>query len=159
MSHVTCIKKAYRPPQLSPTPEVTMTQSEPQPDSVLKQLQLITRILTIAHADRVGNELSKIATTDDRKRMWILIDGKRMSKDIAKKLKISDRAVSYFLNEASVAGFIENPPRKPPVKLIDFTPPSWLSLAEGLEEEESEQESRQGSVSVPPTSPSQPGPE
>src|SRR5437867_2303710 len=108
-----------------------MTQPEPPQDPVLKQLQLITRILTIAHADRVANELAKIATTDDRKRMWILIDGKQMAKDIAKKLNVSDRAVNYFLREVTLAGFVENPPRKPPAKLIDFTPPSWLPLAEG----------------------------
>jgi hypothetical protein len=111
-----------------------MTQPESPQDPVLKQLQLITRILTIAHADRVANELAKIATTDDRKKMWILIDGKQMSRDIARKLNVSDRAVNYFLREATLAGFVENPRRKPPAKLIDFTPPSWLPLGEGLEE-------------------------
>src|SRR2546422_5976379 len=108
-----------------------MTQPEPPQDPVLKQLRLIARILTFAHADRVTIELAKIASTDDRKRMWILIDGVQMSKDIAKRLNVSDRAVNYFLSEAALAGFIENSPRKPPVKQIDFTPPSWLALMAG----------------------------
>jgi hypothetical protein len=103
----------------------------------LAELRKISKILLLANASVVESELDKIATSDDRKRMWVLVNGFRMPKDIAGQLKITDRAVRYFLDALAAAGFIENRKGEPPRKILDYVPPSWIELAQVEEKEES----------------------
>jgi hypothetical protein len=49
----------------------------------LHELKKISKILLLAFAPAIEKELSKVITSKARKKMWILIDGKRMPKDIA----------------------------------------------------------------------------
>lgn len=97
----------------------------------LKELQKITKILTLAHAETLEKELSKYATTDERKKIWVLIDGVKMPKSMVSLIKgIKVRAIEIFLKEIERAGWIENPRKKPPRKLIDYVPPAWIDLLE-----------------------------
>ena len=99
--------------------------------ATISELRKISRLLTLAYSERIEAELSKIASTDERKKMWVLVDGKNMPKDIARAAGVkSDRAVNYFLSQAASAGFVSNPPRIPPVRSIDYVPPTWLALLE-----------------------------
>lgn len=95
-------------------------------DAIISELKAIKKILLLINASRVEEEISKIANTDTRKKMWILIDGKTMPTEIAENVEVTPMAVSYFLNAASTAGLIIYNPREPPVRLIDYVPPSWL---------------------------------
>ena len=107
-----------------------MDKKEP----LLKELQKITKILTLAHANSLEKSISKYATTDTRKKIWVLIDGVNMPKDMVTKIgKVKVRAIERFLDVLENAGLIENPRRKPPSKLIDFVPSSWIELL-GIEE-------------------------
>ncbi len=103
---------------------------------ILKELRKISKLFTLIHGNAIEKELGKIANTEKRKIMWVLIDGYRMSKDIAKIVKVTEDAVNKFLREMSRAGFVENPRRKPPKRLIDYVPPSWIELAEKFVGEE-----------------------
>jgi hypothetical protein len=97
----------------------------------LEELRKIKKILTLSQGDALENELSKIASTDERKKVWILIDGETLPDEIAKKVdNIKRRAVYTFINELEKSGWIENPSRKPPQKLVEYIPPSWLKLLE-----------------------------
>lgn len=101
----------------------------------VKELERISRILMLVHAEEIESELSKYATTDERKKVWVLIDGKNMPKDMAKlagNLKV--RAIEIFLKQLAKAKLIENPSRKPPSKLIDYVPLSWTELLENEKE-------------------------
>jgi hypothetical protein len=102
----------------------------------LAELRKISKILLLVNAPVIESELGKIATTNDRKRMWVLIDGVRMPKDIATLLKVTDRAVRYFLDVLTAAGFIENVRGEPPKKILDYVPPSWIELVQVEEKEE-----------------------
>jgi len=104
----------------------------------LHELRKISKILTLANASIIEGELSKIAKTDSRKKMWVLIDGKRMPQDIAKMIGVTRRAVTYFLDDAAAAEFIKYNPYEPPRRLLDYVPPSWIDLVtkERGEEEE-----------------------
>jgi len=105
----------------------------------LKELQKITKILTFAHAKAVEDEISKYATTDERKKVWVLIDGKNMTKDMVRLIgKVKTRAVDTFLKELEKAGLIENPRKKPPRKLIDYVPPVWIALLEETKDKKKE---------------------
>jgi len=85
--------------------------------------------LTFAHGEKLEKELSKIASTKDRKKAWVLIDGEAFPKDIAKGVgKITMQAIYDFLEELENAGWIRNPKRKPPMRSIDYVPPDWVKL-------------------------------
>lgn len=106
----------------------------------LSELKEISKILILANAGLVENELSKYATTDDRKRIWVLIDGKKMSKKIAESIGVTERGVDKFLKTLVMAELIENPRGKPPKKIINYVPPTWLELIKvEIPEEKGEQ--------------------
>lgn len=96
----------------------------------LKELQKISKILTLANSDSLEEAISKYATTDKRKKIWVLIDGINMAIDIIDKTSIKRRTVYEFLEVLENVKLIENPKRKPPIKLIDFGPASWIELLE-----------------------------
>jgi hypothetical protein len=101
---------------------------EKEKDPTLRELKKISKILTLANAPVIEKELSKIANSDARKIMWVLIDGKRMPKDIAQEVGVTQMAVSYFLNAACTAEAIEYTQREPPRRMLDYVPPSWIEL-------------------------------
>jgi hypothetical protein len=106
----------------------------------LGELRKISKILILANAEAIEDELSKYATTDERKKVWVLIDGKRMSKEIAQTAGIKRRAVDLFLKILEGAELIQNPRGKPPKRILDYVPPSWLELIKIEVPKEEEQE-------------------
>ena len=110
----------------------------------LAELRKISRILTLVNAKVVEDKLSEYATTDNRKKIWTLIDGKRMPNNIAQSIRISTRSVERFLKILETAELIENLRGKPPKRLLDYVPPSWLELVKvevsGEEEEQKSEE-------------------
>jgi|GEM_PF-842683 len=105
-------------------------------DLVLEELKRISKILTLAHGESLEKELSKIATSDERKKIWVLIDCVKLPKDIAKEVGVSVRSVNRFLSIGEKVGLIENPWGKPPRRLIDYVPATWVELIKLPEEEE-----------------------
>ncbi len=95
---------------------------------MLRELKKMSKILLLANAAVVEKELSKIASSNVRKKMWVLIDGKRMPKDIAKEADVTQMAVSYFLTAAAAAEFIEYRKGEPPSRILDYVPPEWIDL-------------------------------
>lgn len=98
--------------------------------SDVAELKNISKILTLVNAEKLEDELSKYATTDERKKIWILIDGQNMSKEIGESIGFTEDGVNKFLKTLKLAGLIENPRKQPPKKLLDYVPPSWLELVE-----------------------------
>jgi len=99
-------------------------------DLILHELKKISKILTLANAEAIEDELSKIANSNARKKMWVLIDGEKMPNDLAREAGVTAAAVSYFLKAAAKADFIKYVQREPPRKILDYTPPSWIELIE-----------------------------
>lgn len=94
----------------------------------LTELKKISKILILSNAQTLEKELSKYATTEDRKRVWALIDGKILPKEIAIAIGGSRRAVEIFLKGLENAELIECTYGKPPKKIVDFVPASWIDL-------------------------------
>ena len=69
----------------------------PVDEEILKELKKISKIITISNGSVIEKELSKFATTDKRKQIWALIDGKRNSDQIAKEIGITNQAVVITL--------------------------------------------------------------
>lgn len=108
----------------------------------LMELRKITKILTLAHGDSLERAIAKYASTDNRKIIWVLIDGSNMPNDIIRKMgttRIKRRTVYDFLEVLEEVKLIVNPKRKPPKRLIDFVPSSWIELYEKKAKEKRKQ--------------------
>jgi len=97
----------------------------------LKELKKITRILTITNAEALEKVIAKYASTNERKKIWVLIDGTRLPKHMVAIIgNIKKRAIELFLDELERGQLITNPKRKPAEKLVDYVPPEWVELFE-----------------------------
>jgi hypothetical protein len=97
-------------------------------DAMLRELKKISKTLILVNAGAVERELSKIATTNERKKLWVLMDGKRMPADIAKEAGVTAMTVSYFLNAGIVAELVEYKRGEPPRRILGYVPPNWIEL-------------------------------
>ncbi|MCW4004983.1 MAG: LacI family DNA-binding transcriptional regulator [Candidatus Bathyarchaeota archaeon] len=113
-----------------------------QDNLVLNELRKISKILLLSNSAQIDNELEKVADNEARKKMWVLIDGKRMPKDFATEVGVSLMTVSRFLDSASAADLVAYTPKKPPVKTLDYVPPSWLNLVFAETKEEPQEQSK-----------------
>ncbi len=109
-------------------------------EASLKELKKISKVLLLANAAVIEAELSKIATTNDRKKIWVLMDGNRMPADIAQEAKVTAMTVSNFVNAGKVAELIEYKKGEPPKRILDYVPPSWTELAKTVVIEETKGE-------------------
>jgi len=107
---------------------------------MLRELRNISKILLLANSRMVESELSKVVSTVERKKMWVLIDGETSSKSIADKLGVSQRGVQYFLRDAKATGFVDLSGEFPE-KTFDYVPPAWLEITALTESSGQERES------------------
>jgi hypothetical protein len=106
----------------------------------LDELRKISKMLALANAKVLEDELSKYATTKERKKAWILIDGNRMPDEIGANAGMKLRTIQEFLKILVDATLIENIRGKPPKKLLDYVPASWLDLIKPEEKEKKQKE-------------------
>jgi len=98
----------------------------------LRELRVISKILLLANARTVESELSKVVSTTARRKMWILIDGTKSTKQIADEIGVSQRAVQIFLKDAKTTGFIDLDGEFPR-RTLDYVPPEWLEVEASAE--------------------------
>ena len=94
----------------------------------IRELRKITKILLLVNSEIIERELSKFATTNERKKMWALMNGEILPKDLGTAANVTPQAVSYFLAAGKATGLIEYSPRIPPRRVLDYVPPKWLEL-------------------------------
>lgn len=94
----------------------------------LTELRKISKILVFVNAKTLETELSKFATTSERKRAWVLIDGNRLPEEIGENAGMKLRTIQDYLKILVDATLIENFRGKPPKRLLDYVPASWLDL-------------------------------
>ena len=101
----------------------------------LIELRKISKLLALVNAKTLEAELSKYATTDERKKAWVLIDGNRLPEEIGENSGMKLRTIQDFLKTLVEADLIENARGIPPKKLLDYVPASWLDLLKPEPEE------------------------
>lgn len=95
------------------------------------------RVLTeIQLRGPVKNELSRLASSNDRKRIWILCDGATTTAEIAKRVGVTRRAVQYFVQDGLKSGLLDVDKRGYPRRTVDWIPPDWELAARGTRLEE-----------------------
>lgn len=104
-------------------------------DELLREIRNMSRVILLANAKVIEGELAKIATTIERKKMWVLMDGVRRPKDIATIVKVTPMAVSYFLSAGTAAKLVDYRPGEAPRRAVDYVPPTWIDLSKLPESE------------------------
>src|SRR6058998_2786908 len=105
---------------------MTSTSSEEKnafmQERILAELKGINKVLTLANGAELEAELDKYASTQERKRAWALIDGKKDIAELEKLSGLKRRSTYDFLELLERAGLIERSRGKPPIRLIDYVP-------------------------------------
>jgi len=112
----------------------------------LAELRRISKLLTLVNAETLEKELAKYATTNERKKVWLLIDGKKTTEEIGKIAGMKLRTVQDFLKILTDAGLIES--SRPSKRIIDFVPASWLELLQPEPEEEKREGKKDGETTT-----------
>ena len=84
--------------------------------------------MIFSNGKRLESHIGKYATTNKRKKIWVLIDGKRQVNDIAQVIGITPRGVNMFLKILEDASLIERPSNKSPIRIADYVPAKWVEL-------------------------------
>src|SRR5213593_4411972 len=99
-------------------------------EETLRELRKISKILTLSNSTIIEKELAKLASSKERRQMWVYTDGHRDRIQIANEVKVTPQTVGKFLKAGVALGLIEYEAGKPPHRLLDYVPPEWLSLVE-----------------------------
>lgn len=99
--------------------------------ALLDELSKIRQLLEILTRKALKEELEKIATTDERKRIWALCNGLRSTEEIAKKVGVTPRTVQRFIKELRKVDLITIEKRGYPKRRFDYIPSNWDVEVEG----------------------------
>ena len=96
---------------------------------ISESLKVIRKLTEIQLHGPIKDELSKFASSAERRKLWILCDGTTTTIEMSKKIGVSPRAVQYFVQDGLKAGFLRVDRRGYPSRTIDWTPPEWERVA------------------------------
>ena len=93
----------------------------------LGELTRLTRIIAVPIAIK---QLEDLASSDERKAIWVLCSGRLTRDQISKKSGVSLRTVTTFVDLAMTYGLLEEEKGKGghPKRVIDHVPSDWKNL-------------------------------
>jgi len=94
---------------------------------ILEEISKIRQLVEILAIDALKRDLEKVATTNERKKIWALCNGSLSTEEIAKKVNVTTRAVQIFVKELQKLDLIEFERRGYPKRKVDYVPPEWRS--------------------------------
>ncbi|MCL5989174.1 MAG: hypothetical protein M1166_02450 [Candidatus Thermoplasmatota archaeon] len=97
-------------------------------DEVVRELRKLSKILLFSNGRVIEEGLSRLITTTERRKMWVLADGTKLPVEIAKIVNVTPMSVSRFLSLTVSAGVIEYERGKPPTRILDYVPAEWVDL-------------------------------
>lgn len=92
-----------------------------------KEISIIKGISIVSNYDSIANNLGKIFKTDERKLMWIYLDGKRTQDEIARLVGKTQAAVSLFIKHGKEFGLIDDSEGQA-IRTVNIIPGSWQEL-------------------------------
>jgi len=99
---------------------------------ILSNLVSLKELLELLAIPLIKEKVEKLASTSQRRKMWILSNGENSTRGIAQKVKVSNRSIRYFVNEGRKAGIIITVKRGYPKRKIDYIPEDWKEFQESL---------------------------
>jgi hypothetical protein len=107
-----------------------------------ENLKALRKLKELELRGPITNELVVFASSNERKKMWILSDGVASTIEIAKQVGVSPRAVQYYVQDGLKAGFLRLDRRGYPSRTIDWIPPEWERILGGKVQGGTEQEGK-----------------
>ncbi len=89
------------------------------------EVSKIRQLLEMLSRSVLKEELDKAATTEERKRIWTLLNGARRTEEIAQLAGVSQRAVQVFVKDLERADLIITRKRGYPRRRFDYVPSDW----------------------------------
>jgi len=91
----------------------------------------ISKYAKLVAGSVVIDSVKKVASTDERKTIWVSCEGKLTREQIATKTRIPKRTVSFFIDECMNFGLLEEESGKGghPKRVIDYVPEDWKRIA------------------------------
>lgn len=113
------------------------------PKNLEKSLMELSRLTRIVAVPVAIDQLEKLATTDERKAIWVLCSGKLTRDQMSSKSGISLRTVTIFIDMLKTYGLVEEEKEKGghPKRVIDYVPSGWKKLVKKKTTEEQKPES------------------
>ncbi|MCW3130702.1 MAG: hypothetical protein OCU20_07980 [Methanophagales archaeon] len=94
-------------------------------EEVREEVSKIRTLLEFIARGNLKEELEKIATTPERKKIWALCDGSLNTEKIAEKIGRTQRMVQQVIRELGEADLIEFERRGYPKRRFDYVPSDW----------------------------------
>lgn len=93
--------------------------------ALLEEVSKIRQLLEMLTRNVLKEELERIATTEERKRIWALCNGLRSTEEIAKEVGVTPRAVQRFIKKLREVDLITIEKRGYPKRRFDYIPSDW----------------------------------
>jgi DNA-binding transcriptional ArsR family regulator len=94
-------------------------------EKIYGELVNVRHLLEIAIRNELKKEIEKTVTTDERRKIYVLLDGFSSTEEISKKAGVSQRAVQLLVKELADAGFVIMERRGYPKRVFDYIPSGW----------------------------------
>src|SRR2546427_8423566 len=98
-----------------------LTADAPKRDDI----ESIRRLMEIQARDALRKELELVATTEERKRVYVLIDGLSSTEEISRKSGLSVRSVQDIVKKFSDMDLITSAKRGFPRRRFEWVPSTW----------------------------------
>jgi len=102
-----------------------MSYHEELLEKILTELIDIKKILILNSRDNLKRELNEIATTDERQKIWGLLDGMTSTSEIASLVDVSMRTVQVFVAQLLEQELVEVEKRGYYKRKMDYVPSDW----------------------------------
>ena len=94
-------------------------------EEVFEEVSKIRKLLEILLRENIKEELEIVATTPERKKIWVLCDGSTNTKGIAKEVGMSLRAVQTTIKELKDHDLIKHEKGGYQQRIFDYIPYDW----------------------------------
>jgi len=94
-------------------------------EEVREEIFKIRTLLEFMARGNLKEELEKIATTPERKKIWALCEGLLSTQEIAEKIGVAQRTVQLSIKELREQDLVEIKKRGYPKRRFDYVPSDW----------------------------------
>lgn len=92
---------------------------------ILEEITKSRQLLEILARGVIKEDLEKVATTNERKKIWALCNGSLSTEEIAKRVGVSQRTVQRFIKELLELDLVVIERRGYPMRKFDYIPSDW----------------------------------
>jgi len=85
----------------------------------------VRHLLEIMVRDQLKKSLEQSVTTEERRRIYVLMDGISGTDEIAQRAGVSQRSVQLLVKDLLDAGLVSLEKRGYPRHTFDYIPPEW----------------------------------